>query len=43
MLEETLMANFFDFNVTAKQFSKKINESLEGSDQVWYNIDAKSL
>jgi hypothetical protein len=39
-LEETLMANFFDFNATAKQFSKKINE---GSDQVWYNIDAKSL
>ena len=29
MLEETLMANFFDFHATAKQFSKKINE---GSD-----------
>ena len=43
MLEETLMANFFDFLATAKQFSKKINDSLEGSDKVWYNIDAKSL
>jgi hypothetical protein len=43
MLEETLMANFFDFHATAKQFSKKINDSLEGSDKVWYNIDAKSL
>ena len=46
LLEETLMSNFFDFHATAKQFSKKINESLtqnEGQDKVWYNIDAKSL
>jgi hypothetical protein len=44
LLEETLMSNFFDFHATAKQFSKKINESLVHTEgQVWYNIDAKSL
>ena len=36
-----LMKNYFDFNATAKEFQKLVNEDID--DDKWYSIDAKSL
>ncbi len=40
-LEQILMRNFFDFNASAREFSKVINSN--PTDTKWYQIDAKSL
>lgn len=35
------MKNFFDFNATAKEFSRTINANVD--EDKWYAVDAKSL
>lgn len=35
------MRNFFDFNASAREFSKVVNN--DPTDTKWYQIDAKSL
>lgn len=36
-----LMKNFFDFNKTAKEFARILNEHVD--EDKWYVVDAKSL
>jgi len=40
-LEDVLIKNFFDFNLTAKEFNRLVNP--DDNAEQWFLIDAKSL